>query len=60
MFIKIDLALIIALCFLKLNIPFGVSDGTKVKIKEKKDIILENKLKKKEAKKKAKEERKNN
>jgi len=46
--------------FLKLNIPFGVSDDTKVKIKEKKDIISEKKLKKKEAKKKAKEERKNN
>ena len=41
--------------FLKLNIPFGVSDDTKVKIKEKKDIILEKKKKKKEAKKKAKD-----
>jgi hypothetical protein len=41
--------------FLKLNIPFGVSDDTKKKIEEKKAIILEEKLEKKEAKKKAKE-----
>ena len=45
--------------FLKLNIPFGVSDETKEKIKVKKDIILEKKAKKKEAKKNKKASMKN-
>jgi len=43
--------------FLKLNIPFGVSDEKKTEIKEMKAILLEKKQEKKAAKKKRKEKK---
>lgn len=46
--------------YLKLNIPFGISQDKKDVIKDKKDINKERKEKKKQDRKKAKEDKKNN